>query len=93
MLRPLTKNFSGLQSLDRRFDNRFLDSSGGFIKYSLDSFGGFIKYSLNSSGGFINYSLNSFGSFISYSLDSRFGDGFFEFLNNLVNFVSNFFCF
>ena len=38
--------------------------------------------------GFFNDNLaNLFSGFISYSLDNRFGDGFFKFLDNLVNFV------
>ena len=59
MLRPLTKNFSGLQSLDKQFDDGFFNSFSGFIKYSLNSFSGSTKYSLDFFGGFIRYGLDS----------------------------------
>ena len=80
----MTKNFFGLQSLDKQFDDGFFDYLDNLVNF----FAGFIRYSLNRrfDPGFFD----SFGGFISYSLDSRFDDGFFDFFDNLANFFGDF---
>ena len=54
MLRPLTKNFSGLQSLDKQFDDGFFNSFSGFIRYSLDWFDDGFFDSFDNLANFVN---------------------------------------
>ena len=70
-----------LQSLDRRFDNRFFDF---FDLQSLD------KQFDDGFFGFLNNLVNFFHDFVRYSLDKQFDDGLFNFLDNLINFFDGF---
>ena len=83
----MTKNFFGLQSLDKQFDDGFFDYLDNLVNF----FAGFIRYSLNRrlDPGFFNSS----GGLIRYSLDRQFDDGFFSFSSSSGSYFSSFFSF